>query len=74
MSLKTHLSTVDEDNPELIVDGSLSQPHDALNILHQAAKILRERVIKTKQLDTEYFAPEEVTLETQRAFLDPLLL
>ena len=74
MSLKTHLSTVDEDNPELIVDASISQPHDELNILHQAVKILRETVLTTKKLDNEYFAPEEVTLETQRAFLDPMLL
>ena len=48
MSLKTHLSTVAEDNPELIVDASLSEPNDELNILHQAAKILRARVLKTK--------------------------
>ena len=75
MSLKTHLSTVDEDNPELIVDASLSEPHDELNVLHQAAKILRElRVLRTKKLDNEYFAPEEVTLETQKAFLDPMFL
>ena len=64
MSLKTHLSTVAEDNPELIVDASLSEPNDEQNILHQAAKILRERVLKTKKLDNEYFAPEEVTVET----------
>ena len=74
MSLKTHLSTVAADNPELIVDASLSEPNDELNILHQAAKILRERGLKTKKLDNEYFAPEEVTLETQKAFLDPMLL
>ena len=74
MSLKRYSRTVAEDNPELIVDASLSEPNDELNILHQAAKILRERVLKTKKLDYEYFAPEEVTLETQKAFLDPMLL
>ena len=62
MSLKTYLSSVVKDNLELLVDASLSEPNDELNILHQAAKILRERVLKTKKLDYEYFAPEKVTL------------
>ena len=74
VSLKNTLSTVTEDNPELIADASLSEPIDELSILHQAAKILRERVLKTKKLENEYFAPEEVTLEAQKAFLDPMLL
>ena len=73
-SFKTHLGTVAEDNQELIVDASLSEPNDELNILHQAAKLLRERVLKTKKLDNKYFAQEEVTLETQKAFLGPMLL
>ena len=74
VSLKNTLSTVTEDNPELIADASISEPIDELSILHQAAKILRERVLKTKKLENEYFAPEEVTLEAQKAFLDPMLL
>ena len=36
---KTHLSTVAEDNPELIVDASLLEPNDEQNILYQAAKM-----------------------------------
>ena len=74
VSLKNTLSTVTEDNPELIADASLSEPIYELSILHQAAKIQRERVLKTKKLENEYFAPEEVTLEAQKAFLDPMLL
>ena len=74
VSLKNTLSEVTEDTPEQIVDSSHSEPNDELSILHQAAKILRERVIKTKKLENEYFAPEEVSLESQKAFLDPMLL
>ena len=74
VSLKNTLSEVTEDGPEQILDASLSEPIDELSILHQAAKILRERVLKTKKLDNEYFAPEEVTLDTQKVFLDPMLL
>ena len=31
-------------------------------------------MLKTKKLENEYFAPEEVTLEAQKAFLDLMLL
>ena len=31
-------------------------------------------MLKTKKLDNKYFAPVQVTLETQKAFLDPMLL
>ena len=31
-------------------------------------------MLKTKKLENEYFAPEEVTFAAQKAFLDPMLL
>lgn len=68
------LSEVTEDTPEQIVDTSLSESADEISILHQAAIILRQRVLQTKKLKNEYFAPEEVTVEAQKNFLDPLLL
>ena len=50
-----------------------SESADA-SILHQAADILRNRISKTEGLQQEYFSPDELSLEAQCDFLDPLLL
>ena len=68
------LSEVTEDAPEQIVKTTLSDSADEKSILHQAAIIVRQRVLQTKKLKNKYFAPEEVTVEARKNFLDPLLL
>lgn len=42
-------------------------------ILHQAAGILRSRILHTKMLDNEYYSFEEMSLEAEKDFIDPLL-
>ena len=68
------LSEVTEDAPEQVVDTSLSDSADKISIVHQAAIILRQKVLQTKKVKNEYFVPDEVTVEAQKNFLDPLLL
>ncbi|WAR01041.1 hypothetical protein MAR_025413 [Mya arenaria] len=43
-------------------------------ILHEAATILRKRIKHTKGLQNEYYSSDELSLENQRDFLDPLLV
>ena len=42
-------------------------------VVHKAVGILRKRMEMTKKMDKEYFSPDEVTVEGQRKFIDPLL-
>ena len=44
------------------------------SILHQAAEILIRRLGKTEKLEKEYFSPSEVNKNSQKSFLDPLLI
>lgn len=41
--------------------------------IHKAIGILRERILKTKRLESEYFSSTEMSLASQKDFVDPLL-
>jgi hypothetical protein len=45
-----------------------------MSIIHQAAVILRNRILKTEGLCNEYFSSAEISLQEQKTFVDPLLL
>ena len=51
-----------------------TETNDELSILHKAASILRNKVLKTEKLDKEYFSATEITIEAQKQFLDPILI
>ena len=42
-------------------------------LLHQAAGILRRRILHTTKLDNEYYSFEEMSLKAEKDFIDPLL-
>lgn len=73
VTLGKTLHEMNEDFTEQLLETSPESNED-LSVLHQAAVILITRVLKTQKLDKEYFSPEEVTLESQKNFLDPVLL
>ena len=58
------------------LDDDNFESKDDVSIVHKAAIILRNRILEStlQSTDKEYYASEEVTLEKQRSYLDPLLL
>ena len=58
----------------VLCDSVIDSESDEASILHQAATILRQRISKTKGLGQENYSPNELSLDAQRDFLDPLLL
>jgi hypothetical protein len=52
-------------------DGSLHL--DDSSIIHHAVGILRQRMKETKELDSEYYSAEEMSLKAEQDFVDPLL-
>ena len=43
------------------------------SIIHQAVGILRRRIISKKETFLEYYSPDETSLKSQKAFVEPLL-
>jgi hypothetical protein len=46
---------------------------DDKTVVHRAIDVLRQRIQKTTKLEAEYYWSSEMTLESQRKFVDPLL-
>lgn len=72
MAETTHSETQSEMNVQEQTQNEADNKDD-IRILHRAAEILLNRVTKTKQLEKN-FSPNEITMEGQRAYLDPLIL
>ena len=43
------------------------------SLIHKTIGVLRQRILKTKKLENEYFSSKEMSLAAQKDFVDPLL-
>lgn len=76
VQLQKSLNDITEQNEfETILSESINDSDaNELSVVHEAAAILRRRIMLTEGLDQEYFSSMEIGLTTQRDFLDPLLV
>lgn len=52
-------------------DSEVSESED--RTVHKACVILRQRIATTQKLDNEYYSSNEMTLQAEKEFVDPLL-
>lgn len=64
----------EEHDADALLSRLFSDHSDERSVIHQAAGILRERILKMDGLKKEYFSANELSLNAQKDFLDPLLL
>ena len=63
-----------DDCTSALCDSFIDSESDEASVLYQAASILRQRISKTTGLQQEYYSANELSLEAQHSFIDPLLL
>ena len=68
-------SSIEEENIlEDMSNAFFDENANDLTLLHEAAILLRKRIQETKGLQNEYFSKEELQLDHQAKFIDPVLL